>query len=446
MGTHLFQGARVRPSWVRRTRQRGILCSDPSHVRTDSRMAGATWLFFSLACSTSSNAQLAPPYGELIRQAEISAPRLAEAQANVRAAQGRADQAAVLPNPSAVFTTENLGSKTSNGFSAEQHTLSLSQPIELGGKRSARIFAGMAEVNATQAQNRQLTVDFINEIALAYVGAEAAQSRVALYLEAIDAADQDSRAAQALVNAGREPQLRTVQARSGLSATQADLQAARAESAAALGHLSTLAGVGQTYAGVIPILLPQADGVSLSPPQTPTDFPSVLAAQAARQAAAQRVNVERTRSSPTVTASLGVRRIAGESGTLFVGGLTVPLPLFDHNRGNIDAALAELDAADARLRGARAEAETGWRSALAQSVAAEGRLAAAREAESTANQAYELTRTAYEAGRTPLIDLLTARRNLTDAQLRLIDSRVARIRAEAALARLSGRIPFGDNP
>jgi cobalt-zinc-cadmium efflux system outer membrane protein len=60
-----------------------------------------------------------------------------------------------------------------------------------------------------------------------------------------------------------------------------------------------------------------------------------------------------------------------------------------------------------------------------------------------AEETYRLTRTGYDAGRTPLIELLTARRNLTDAQLRLLDARVARIRAEATLARLSGRIPFG---
>jgi cobalt-zinc-cadmium efflux system outer membrane protein len=178
----------------------------------------------------------------------------------------------------------------------------------------------------------------------------------------------------------------------------------------------------------------------------PAEFPSVVAAEAARQAAAQRANVERTRPFPTVTASLGVRRIDGENRTLFVGGITVPLPLFDDNRGNIAAAVAELDAADARLRAARAEAETGWRSVVAQAAAAESRLGAARQAAMTAAQAYQLTRTGYEAGRTPLIEVLTARRNLTDGELRLLDSRFAKIRVEATLARLSGRTPFGESP
>jgi len=57
-----------------------------------------------------------------------------------------------------------------------------------------------------------------------------------------------------------------------------------------------------------------------------------------------------------------------------------------------------------------------------------------------------LTRTGYESGKTSLLDLLNARRALTDAQLRLLDAQVARIAAQAQLARLVGNVPFGDVP
>jgi len=45
-----------------------------------------------------------------------------------------------------------------------------------------------------------------------------------------------------------------------------------------------------------------------------------------------------------------------------------------------------------------------------------------------------------------LVELLLARRNLTLAQAATLDARLARIRAEAQLARLSARIPFGAAP
>jgi cobalt-zinc-cadmium efflux system outer membrane protein len=62
------------------------------------------------------------------------------------------------------------------------------------------------------------------------------------------------------------------------------------------------------------------------------------------------------------------------------------------------------------------------------------------------DEAYRLARVGYEAGRTPLIEVLLTRRNLTLAQATTLEARLARIRAEAQLARLSARIPFGAGP
>jgi outer membrane protein, heavy metal efflux system len=393
------------------------------------------------------NAEPAPPYAELFRQAEAGAPRLAESQANIRAAAGRADQAAVLPNPSVGAEVENLGRKPNlGGFAAEQTTLSVNEPIELGGKRGARIAAGAAGVTAAQAQNRRVVVDFAYDLAISYVLAEAAQARTRLYEEAVSAAGEDLRAAEALVDAGREAVVRAVQAGAASAAAQSDLETARADTEDALAKLSALVAAPRSFTGVAPSLLLLVDNLKPPAAEPPSIFPAVAAAEAEREAAAQRVNVERTRAAPNITLSLGVRRLSGDNSTLFVGGVLVPLPLFDRNRGNVSAALAEFEAADARLNAARAEAETGWRAAAAQANAAEIRLGAAGKAAMAAEQTYGLTRSGYDAGRTPLIELLTARRNLTEAQLRLLDVRVARIRAEAILMRLSGRIPFGGFP
>jgi outer membrane protein, heavy metal efflux system len=385
----------------------------------------------------------APPYPLLLQQAELNAPRLREIEANTRAAEGRRDQAGLLPNPSVNLYSENLGSGTVAGFSAQQNTLSVNEPIEFGGKRTARIASGNADLNSTAAEGQLQKLTFVYDLAVDYAAAEAAQARIDLYQTAADSAAEDLRAAQALVNAGREAELRAVQANSALESARSDLEGARAELQAALATLSALVASPQLYSGVPPYLLPLAatlDKPVLAPPR---EFPAVAAAEAERQSAARRVEVERTRPAPTVTATLGVRQIAGFNSPLVVAGVIVPLPLFDDNSGNIAAALAELDGADARLAAARAAAEAGWTSAVTQANAAGLRLSAARQAVSAADSAYRLSRTGYDAGRTPLIEVLTARRNLTDAQLRELDAQVTRIRAEADLSRISGRIPFG---
>src|SRR6266446_6600803 len=393
------------------------------------------------------DAETAPAYSALFRQAEASAPRLAESQASVRAAEGRAQQAGLRPNPSLDFEVENLGTSGNSGANAAvQSTLSIGQPIELGGKRSARVAAGQAGVSAAAARNRQTLIDFGYDLAISYAAAEAAQARVVFFQDAQMAAQEDLRAARALVDAGREADLRAVQAEAASTAAQADLEAARADAQSAFAQLASLAGMASPYTGVVDSLLPLANTLPPPPNEPPVVAPAVVAAEAEREAAARRIAVERTRAVPDITPSLGVRRLTGNNNTLFVAGVSITIPIFDKNQGNVAAAIAELEAFDARLNAARLEAQNGWRSAADLARAADARVSASTQAEMASSEAYRLARVGYDAGRTPLVELLLARRNLTLAQSAALDARLARIRAEAQLSRLSARIPFGAAP
>lgn len=73
-------------------------------------------------------------------------------------------------------------------------------------------------------------------------------------------------------------------------------------------------------------------------------------------------------------------------------------------------------------------------------------MTAGRQAERTAEEAYRLTRLGYEAGKTALVEVIAARRALTDARTELLAAQQERLAAEAALARLQGLVPFGDQP
>ena len=141
--------------------------------------------------------------------------------------------------------------------------------------------------------------------------------------------------------------------------------------------------------------------------------------------------------------SAGVRRFSTDGSTALIAGLSVPIPVFDQNRGNITAARGELLSAEARLAGARLDAQAELRTALFQVEAAQTRVSAAVETEQTAQEAFQLTRVAYEAGKAPLLELINARRSLAEARAQTIEAQLARLRAEAGLARLQGR-PLGD--
>lgn len=389
-------------------------------------------------------AEPAPAFRELLRQAQATAPRLAEARAEIARAEGLAVQARARPNPTVGLEVENFSA--SNGLSLAETTASVEQTLELGGKRSARISAGTAEVEAARSRAARAQADYAFDLAAAYAEAEAAERRLLLATESLDLAQEDARIARVLVDAGREADLRRVQAQAAVQAARAAVDEARAARATAFSNLTALVGAPAPFTSVPSSLLDEATRVFPLPNPDPLRSPAYLAAAAEREAAARRIRVEQAQAIPNVSVSVGVRRSQDDRATSMIAGVSVPFPIFDRNRGNISAARAELSAADARLNAARLDAEAAARSGLARVTAAETRLVAAREGERTAEEAYRLTRIGYEGGKLDLVELLNARRSLTEARNQAIEAATERLSAQAALARLAGAAPFGDQP
>ncbi|KQZ27918.1 TolC family protein [Caulobacter sp. Root1472] len=414
-------------------------------------MSSNRWpLRAALACvasgvlGASAAAQTAPAFPDLLKQAQASAPRLALGAAEARAAAGQAAQAAVRPNPTLGLTVENAaGSGPYKDFGGAETTLSIDQPLELGGKRGARTSAARADLAAAQARASLGEVDFARDLALAYAGAEAAQQRLAIARDGVDLAQADARAARLLVEHGKEAKVRAVQAEAGLATARADQGAAQADAETALARLSALTGSADRYTAVTGGLL---ETVPAPAPLEPRFSPAIAAARAERDAAQRRVDLERARRTPDLTVSFGVRRFQDEDATAAVFGISAPLPLFDRNRGAVAAATANAQAAEARLAMAQAEQEGDRRAAAAQVAAADQTLDASRQGETAAAEAYRLVRISYDAGRLPLSELLAARRDLIAARGRAVDTKLARVKALADLARAQGRIPFGVQP
>lgn len=395
----------------------------------------------SLGAAHAAVAETAPPYAALLAQARAKAPRLTEAEADVAQARGLARQAAARPNPVVSLDVENLSNAGGpGGPQPRQTTATVEQMLELGGKRSARIDAGRAGLTAAQARTAMALSDYAADLAVAYAEAEAARDGFVQAEEALAAADSDARAAKEMADAGREAPLRGLQAVAEREAARAERDEALSRRDAAFAKLTALAGADRTYDGLAEGLLKRPPA---QPPPADADTPAVAAARAARDAAAARVRVEARQAVPDLTVSAGVRRLTGYDATSVVAGMSAPLPLFNRNRGATDAARADLTASEARLRQAELDAAADLAAARSQMRSAAVRIEAAAAGEAAASEAYRLARLGYEAGRLPLIELSSARRALAAARIAALDAGLARVRAEAQLARLTGRIPFG---
>ena len=389
-------------------------------------------------------AEPAPPYAQLLQQAANS-PRVEALDADVARAEGLARQAEVRPNPTVSVMAENFaGGPPFGSYNRAETTVQYAQPIEIGGKRSARIAYGTAGVAAAKAHNHAGRVNYAYELALAYADVEIAERRVGLVEDEIEEASEDLRIARAMVAAGKDSHLRQLQAETELNTLEADLQAAKALRTGALARLSALAGSEAPFTGVGESLLGRLAAPAVMGPPDHLTNPVWLAADADRKAAEARVRAEQRRGNPDVTVILGARRLEAEGSTAMVAGLSVPLPLFDRNRGNIAAAEAEHRGAEARERAAQLEARAAQNAAQANVGAAQGQVLAAQTSLASAQEAYRLSHIAYQGGKIPLSEVLAARRGLGKARGAVLDAETARFKATAQAAALAGYSIAGD--
>ncbi|QSF55656.1 MULTISPECIES: TolC family protein [Brevundimonas] len=411
----------------------------PSYRRPPRFALGCALAAFAAVLASPAWADPAPSFAELLARLDQT-PATLEAGALVDAAEARARQARVRPNPTLALDAENaFGSGPFSGYDNAETTLSITQDLELWGRRTARINAARADAGTASLRRDLAVVDAAGRLALVYADAEAAERRAMLAEETLSLTLADARAALVLVEEGREPLLRGIQGESEAAAARAGLDEAIAERDAAFARLTAVAMLIEPVTTIEASLLDLAPAAALAPTdQTPT----VRVAEAERSAAESRIAVERTRSRPDVSASVGLRRYEAEDATALTFGLSLPLPLFDRNRGNIEAAQADFRAADARLMTARQEAQADRAAAQARLRASVSRVNAADAGVTSAEEAYRLSRIGFEAGRISQLELRATRTALVNARTAAVDARLARVRAEIDLARQDGRAPF----
>lgn len=373
---------------------------------------------------------------EALRQGLEASPRASEAKALAEAAEGRARQAGVSPNPELSLEVENFaGTGVFKGLRSTETTLALSQRIELGGKRSARVEVARAERDFAFLTYKSALADLERDIREAHAELRADEDRAVQARDNVAAAEELSRTARVLVDAGRDPPLRQLRA-------DAQLAEARAEQARTFGELlvsrRTLAAlIGSTDPELSAIVMPED-----TPPKLPEDADTLdtKLATAEREAARARVRLARASAVPDVTASAGLRRFAEGRETAFLAGVSIPIPIRDRNRGNIEAAQSESIAAESALRLARIDANRARYEAQMLLGAAELRYEAlAGPGISQAEEAFRLAKLGYGAGKFSLLELLDAQSALTQARLNLIQARLDRANALAALIRANAQ-------
>ncbi|PYC28827.1 TolC family protein [Pseudomonas mosselii] len=352
-------------------------------------------------------------------------------------AEGERRQAGLIPNPELSWEVEDTRRDTSTT------TVTLSQALELGGKRGARIEvaeAGQAIARLElERQRNSLRADVIQ----AFHAALRAQTALELAQQSQALTERGLRVVEGRVRAGQSSPVEATRAQVQLAQAEAAVRRARTERGVANQALARLTGSAEAR-------FDRLDASNLSPgpaPQTERLLAKVEQTAEWRLAAAQiergdaSLGSEKAQRIPNLTVSLGSQYSREDRERVNVVGLSMPLPLFDRNQGNVLAAARRADqardlrnAVDLRLRSETRSALEQWGTAMGEVQAYDRTiLPAAQQAVDTATRGFEMGKFAF-------LDVLDAQRTLIEARGLYLEALAQATDARAQVERIYGEL------
>jgi cobalt-zinc-cadmium efflux system outer membrane protein len=283
--------------------------------------------------------------GTALQRALAASPRLTAAERDVGIATGRRIQAGALLNPELSYEQDNsFGSGIYRGTKSAETTLQISQLFELFGKRDARIAAGQAGLEAAAIERKAVRLQILSETAIAFLSVLGLQRRIQILDDQVVAIDRISPLLQRRVDAGAASPAETGRAEVASALVKVDRERTKAALASARRELAVL--MGDTSAKFAAV------SGRFDTTGRPPSFRAVIAAidanpQLVRWNAvyAQR-NAElllaRLKPYPDVRLSAGWRHYNETGDDAVRLSVTVPIPVFDQNQGNILSAQESL--------------------------------------------------------------------------------------------------------
>lgn len=375
--------------------------------------------------------------------AGVVSPALEAASADVRAAEAGRQVAGLRPNPSVTVEAENVGgSGQYRGTRSLEATTSLTLPIELGGKRSARIAVADARTDRAAIQAAIAQADLRISVVRAYAEAASAERRLVTAHDQARIANETLRAAQVRVQAGRASPIEVQ--RADVARVNADAALLREERTLEVARFSLSRIIGQPISGPL-----DADWFSHVPaiygPLRPIESAGTLvmaAADADLAIADASVRLARSQRVPDLTVGAGARRLEQTNDTAAIFSLSIPIPLFNNGRAALSQASAERQRADAQRRVTALDVDQAIARAQADAAnAATSAAAASGPALAAAEEAARIARIGYREGKFGQLDLLDAERTLAQTRAAAIDALLSYHIAQAQLERLTARAP-----
>ncbi len=375
---------------------------------------------------------------QAIDKAVAASPKLQAAASGIAAAAGSEKQASLYPNPQASLEVENFaGTGPQSAFRATEITAGMSQLIEMGGKRAARQGVAVAARKAAEIDLAALRLDLARDVTIAYADALAAQDGLNIARETELAAKQVLDDVSRRVSAARDPLFQRSKAEVAYSTSLAARKSAEQALTAALQRLARYWGAPTVDETLVDQTIARPD-----PPQPMNNYevrlrsaPDLDRFQRLREMREAELRLAQANAVPDLTAGAGMRQFAGSGSFAVVASISIPIPVFNQNQGEIARAQAELRKVDQERRQAEFErsqelitAWSEWQTAWSESNSIRD------QSLPQAERAFNLALAGYRSGAFEYLEVLDAQRTFFEQRSRYIQTlsklRTARAQTE----------------
>ncbi|NVZ97059.1 MULTISPECIES: TolC family protein [unclassified Pseudomonas] len=362
-------------------------------------------------------------------------PDMAAAQWEIDIAQGGRQQAGLIPNPVASWDAEDTrrNSRTT--------TVKLSQTLELGGKRGARIDVATRAQEAAALTLEQRRNGLRAEVIDGYYGALRAQERLDLAQRSLALAERGLVVANGRVTAGKTSPVEATRAQVQLSEIRLEFNRAQMGLSDAYRRLAASTGAASTDFQAVATQAQAAPALP-SPAQLLARLEQTAELRLAELQIVQgeaALGLEKAQRIPDLDVSIGSQYDASVRERVNVVGVSMPIPLFNRNQGNVLAASRRADqardlrnAAELRLRTETRQALDLWQTANTEVRSFNQQiLPAAQSAVDSATRGFEM-------GKFNFLDVLDAQRTLIAARTQYLAATAQATEAWVRIERIYG--------
>jgi len=370
-------------------------------------------------------------------------PRLAAYGYEVEIVAAEISQAGLRPNPQLELETESFGgSGPYRGLDEAETTVTLSQTLESGGKRSKRQNLARTHGELTDWNFQAMKLEVIGLVRKRYLEVQAAEEQIKLTGELTQLAQEVYTAVSKKVEAGKVAPLEQTRARVALAE-------ARLEQKQAANHLfSARLRLASTWGSTTPDFtslqgnLPPANHLpdpaafnTASNPLLTREDKELVKARAA-------LALERATGVPDLDVKVGWKRFEDTGDVAFTLGVGVELPIFNRNKYGVQQASLRISQAGENRKAtalsldlALQESYASLKTAFEEAALLSGDLLPAAE------WAFHAAREGYRLGKFGYLDVADAQRSLFQIQRKHIDALAAYHLAFIEMTQLAGRTP-----